>query len=230
MSTAERRLEQISGVKKPVTPLPFKTIFTLCIVIFAEPMTFTIIFPFVYYMVRDFKISDDERNIGMYAGLIASSFSLAQFCTSLFWGWLSDRVGRRPVLLIGLIGNFISMVLFGFSDNLPWAIATRSLCGFLNGNVGVAKCILGEITDDTNQAKAFSLFGLVFDVGLLFGPMLGGLLADPSKTFPSIFGSIELFKKFPYLLPCIISAVFSLIGFIVGCFGFEETLKSKRTA
>ncbi len=83
--------------------------------------------------MKSFEISNDEKDIGMYVGLIASSFSVAQFLTSILWGHLSDRIGRRPVMLIGLFGNFISMILFGFSQSLGWAIFSRALCGILNG-------------------------------------------------------------------------------------------------
>jgi MFS family permease len=71
----------------------------------------------------------------------------------------SDKIGRRPVLLIGLIGNTITILAFGQSHTLTWAIASRAACGFLNGNIGVAKSVMGEITDATNQAKGFSIFG-----------------------------------------------------------------------
>jgi MFS family permease len=137
------------------TPLPFKTMCILCFVILAEPISMTILFPFIYFMVRDFGIAD-EKETGYYVGFIASSFSFAQFLTSVFWGWTSDRIGRRPVLLIGLIGNSVTNISFGLSKSLAWALTSRAACGFLNGNIGVAKCIMGEITDNSNKALAFS--------------------------------------------------------------------------
>jgi MFS family permease len=72
---------------------------------------------------------------------------------------ISDRVGRRPILLLGLIGNTVTMLLFGVSHSLWWCIMARSLCGILNGNVGVAKSMIGEITDSTNEASGFSIVG-----------------------------------------------------------------------
>ena len=79
----------------------------------------------------------------------------------MFWGWISDRIGRRPVIVIGLLGNTITNLSFGVSHSLSWAIFSRLSCGLLNGNVAVAKSILGEITDSTNQSMGFSLFGLL---------------------------------------------------------------------
>lgn len=115
------------------TPLPLKTMSILCAVIVSEPISLTLLFPFIYYMVRDFGYRQEE--IGYYVGWIASSFSLAQFMTAYGWGFLSDRIGRRPVLLIGLIGNSISTCLFGLSKNLLWAVLSRSICGVLNGKI-----------------------------------------------------------------------------------------------
>jgi MFS family permease len=86
-------------------------------------------------MVRDFHLSDDERDIGYFAGLVAASFSLAQFLTSVPWGIVSNHWGRRPVILIGLLGNVVTSILFGFSRSLQWAIITRACCGLLNGNL-----------------------------------------------------------------------------------------------
>ncbi|KAJ3354201.1 hypothetical protein HDU91_005795 [Kappamyces sp. JEL0680] len=159
---------------------------------------------------------DDEKSVG---------FSLAQFITSLFWGWASDRWGRRPILLVGLVGNSVSIVLFGLSNSLGMAIASRALNGLLNGNSGVAKSMLAEITDSSNRPKAFSLFGLCFAIGIMVGPLLGGLLANPAQTMPSLFGSWDLFVRNPYLLPCLVSSFISTFGFVFGIFFLPETNK-----
>ncbi|KAJ3313246.1 hypothetical protein HDV04_002230 [Boothiomyces sp. JEL0838] len=214
--------DQIHDENKPETPLPIRTMVILCLTILSEPISFTILFPFVYFMVKDFNIAKEE-DIGYYVGFIASSFSFAQLLTSMFWGYMSDKFGRRPILLIGLIGNSVSMILFGLSKSLPWAIASRSLCGLLNGNIGVAKSVLGEITDSTNRARAFSLIALNFGIGSIIGPALGGLLAKPTETYPDIFGGIEFLKTFPYFLPCLCSATITLFGFTFGYFCLPET-------
>jgi MFS family permease len=83
------------------------------------------------------------------------------------WGRISDQRGRRPVLLTGLIGNSLSSCLFGLSKNLWWAIASRAVCGIMNGNAGVARSLVSEITDNTNKAKAFSLFGFCWGAGMI---------------------------------------------------------------
>lgn len=93
------------------------------------------IFPYIYYMVRDFNITNDESKISFYAGMVTSAFTFAEFSTSLFWGRLSDKIGRKPVLLMGLGGTGLSVLIFGFAQSLPVALFARALGGFLNGYV-----------------------------------------------------------------------------------------------
>jgi MFS family permease len=91
------------------------------------------IFPYMYFMVKDFHITEDENQISFYAGMITSAFTFAEFSTALFWGRLSDRIGRKPVLLTGLAGTALSVLIFGIAPNLPVALLARVLGGLLNG-------------------------------------------------------------------------------------------------
>jgi MFS transporter len=106
-----------------------------------EPIAFMSIFPYIYYMVKSFEITDDERQIALYAGMVTSAFAMAEFLASIFWGRLSDRVGRKPIILTGLAGTGVSMLLFGFAKNLPIALFARALGGILNGYVHVTKIL-----------------------------------------------------------------------------------------
>ncbi|KAF9358780.1 hypothetical protein BGX26_000923 [Mortierella sp. AD094] len=148
------------------TPLPRIPLFVLSVVIFSEPLTSTILFPFVYFMLR--------------------RSSLRSFA--------------HP----------------SFGDT----------CQI--GNVGVAKSMLGEIADHTNQSQAFSIFGFAWGIGMIVGPVLGGYLANPAKNFPEIFGNWQFFIEYPYFLPCFVAAMGSVIGFIVGYFFLEETKGKKK--
>ena len=96
------------------------------------------IFPYIYFMISSFQISSDDRQISIYAGLVTSAFAFAEFSTGMLWGRLSDRVGRKPILLTGLAGTGLSMLIFGFAPNLPVALLARALGGLLNGYVGKA--------------------------------------------------------------------------------------------
>lgn len=91
------------------------------------------VFPYVYYMIESFKITNDDRKISMYAGMVTSAFAFAEFASGTIWGRISDRIGRKPVLLGGLFGTALSMLVFGFARSLPVALLARGLGGLLNG-------------------------------------------------------------------------------------------------
>ena len=91
------------------------------------------IFPYAYFMVEDFHIAKDPSGISMYVGMVTSSFAFAECISGIFWGRLSDRIGRKKVLLGGLFGTGLSMILFGFASSLPMALVARALGGLLNG-------------------------------------------------------------------------------------------------
>ncbi|KAJ1654575.1 hypothetical protein IWQ61_005513 [Dispira simplex] len=196
----------------------------LMLVHICEPISMSVLFPFVYFMVRDFNITKDPKEIGFYVGIIASAFSIAQLVTGMVWGYLADRVGRRPIVLLGIFGTAICSLSFGLSQSLAWAVATRALWGALNGNASVSKTIVGEITDETNQARGFSMLPLCWNLGTILGPLLGGLLSNPVDNFPSLFGQSILFRNFPYLLPCMVCSITSGAGFILAYCCLEETL------
>ena len=141
---------------------------------------------------------------GEKAGLIGSAFSLGALFGNMFWGFMADRIGRRQVLLCGIIGTMFSCLLFGFSWNFWMALTSRFLWGALNGNIGVSKVYLGEILDDTNSARGMSVYGIIGGVGRIIGPLIGGFLSSPAKTFSFMKGTI--FETFPYCLPQIILA------------------------
>lgn len=108
-----------------------------------EPIAFMSIFPYVYFMIEDFFRNDDGKEgkqgaaeIAVYAGMVTSAFAFAEFSSGVPWGRLSDKIGRKPVLLTGLAGTALSMLIFGFAPSLPVALLARALGGLLNGYVG----------------------------------------------------------------------------------------------
>lgn len=105
------------------------------------------IFPYIYYMIEDFKITADPNKIAVYAGMVTSAFTLAEFATGVMWGKLSDKIGRKPVLLSGLIGTAISVLIFGFAPSLPVALFARAMGGLLNGYELPFHDILCDLSD-----------------------------------------------------------------------------------
>ncbi|SNX86022.1 uncharacterized protein MEPE_04731 [Melanopsichium pennsylvanicum] len=204
------------------TPLPKKQLFVLCLMRLTEPVSFTVIFPFVNAMLRhNLDPSIPSSQLGYYAGLVESSFAFVQFLTIFFWARLSDRIGRKPVLLIGLFGSFLSVNAFGFAKTFPQMVMARSIAGLMNGNIAILKSVLAEITDETNQARAFSLIPLCFAVGSIVGNGLGGWLAGIGQGKGGFLG------QHPFWLPCGIASCFNLSAIIFGSLFLKETLPNK---
>ena len=119
---------------------------------------------------------------GLAIGIIIASFSAMQFIFSPIWGRLSDRYGRRPILLISTAGASVSYVLFAVSAILPSHLAAlilmvvaRSFAGLFGGNITVAQAYIADITPPEQRSKKMGLIGMAFGLGFIFGPAIGGL-------------------------------------------------------
>lgn len=167
-------------------------------------------------MVRTLGVPNND--VAKWVGIISAVFSISQCITAVPWGSYSDRVGRKPVIIFCLSLVMICKLAFGFSQSLWMAILTRTCLGLGNGNVGVIRTMVAELVPEKElQPRAFSLMPLVWTIGSIFGPAVGGSLANPAKNYPSIFGNSEFFKKFPYALPNIAVAILFVIGLLTGC-------------
>ncbi|KAH7145769.1 major facilitator superfamily domain-containing protein [Dactylonectria estremocensis] len=211
---------------------PAIQLFLLAIVRLAEPIALTSIFPYAWALVKDFQIGD-EHHASFYSGLLISAFSLAEAVMGMYWGGLSDRIGRKPVLMLGCVGTMFSMIMVGVAPNFWVALFGRALGGMLNGNIGVIQTMVGEIvTRPEHEPRAFSIMPFVWSVGTIIGPSIGGMFANPHETWPRAFPAGSLFARFPYLLPNLICAAMLLLSIVLGLFLLEEThprLRSQKT-
>jgi MFS family permease len=187
------------------------------------------IFPYAYRMIESFDIANNENQTSMYAGMLITAFAFAEFSTGMLWGRVSDRIGRKPVLIMGLFGTAISMITFGFSKSLPTAIISRALGGLLNGNVGVLQTTVAElVTKKEHQPRAYSIMPFVWCLGSIIGPAMGGALAMPCEAYPWLFSKGTLFDSYPFLLPNLVSVVVLIFGITTGILFLEETHAEKK--
>jgi MFS family permease len=125
------------------------------IVRLAEPIALTSIFPYAWALIKRFQIGSED-DASFYAGLLISAFSLMEALMGMYWGGLSDRVGRKPVLLLGCVGTMFSMVMVGFAQNIWVALLGRAIGGLLNGNIGVIQTMVGELVTKPEHERKLS--------------------------------------------------------------------------
>jgi MFS family permease len=180
-------------------------------------------------MMVDFKMADTIDEAGYSSGWIMTMFMIGRLCSAVLWGIASDRYGRKICLIISMCSACVFSLTFGFSTSFSFAIVIRFLTGFFNGFIGISKTYLCEIVNDKEQeTRAFAYFSGVQGLGLIIGPMIGGLLARPALQYPSMFPSQHLFSRYPYLLPSLASAILSLIAVIGISIFLPETLGTVR--
>ncbi|KAH9311290.1 hypothetical protein KI387_026325, partial [Taxus chinensis] len=189
---------------------PFTEFFFVGMVVLINALPISSLFPFLYFMVRDFHIANKYEDIATYAGILGSSFMVGRFLFSVLWGVAADKYGRKPVIIIGAISIIVFNTMFGFSVNYWMAILTRFLLGSFNGLIGTIKAYATEVSREEHHAMALSIVTTTWGIGLIIGPAIGGFLAQPAQNYPNIFPADSLWGRFPYLLPCVVISAFAV--------------------
>ena len=194
----------------------------LFLVTMIDMIGFGIVIPFLTYLVEDLTPANQTANIGLWVGLLMTSYSAAQFLFAPFWGSLSDRIGRRPVLMVGLIGNTVFFTMFGLANTLIIAFIARFLAGVFNGNIAVARAYIGDVSTPQQLATRMGIIGAAFGLGFTFGPFIGGELSNPAARWDLFQNTI--FETHPYLLPCVVASVLSIFSLLVAFRSLPESL------
>ena len=204
---------------KATTPLPRLPIGMCCVTQLAFGVFVTLPFTTFVYMVQDFYPTASDASLSRRTGLLASLSNLSMFVSSIPWGLVTDKRGRRPVLNVGNWSAAVTVLLLGFAPNYGFACACRVVGGLLNGTLGAMKAVIADVTDDTNAPLAFSALSVAWGVGAVLGPALGGLLSRPCREGGLLFGATScspgsILSRMPYILPCLFC---SFLCGLAGC-------------
>ncbi|MFN8673991.1 MAG: MFS transporter [Candidatus Sericytochromatia bacterium] len=180
---------------------------TVLLTVFLDIFGFGIIIPLLPFYAKQFGA--DEGIIGV---LIAST-SLAQFLFNPIWGKMSDKHGRKPIMILTSLGSVVGYFLFGFANSLTVLFISRILSGAAGATIGVAQSYISDITTVENRAKALGMVGAAFGLGFVFGPAVTGLLSNLGTGHGT---------------PGYLASFLSLINFIMIIYFLPESNKTEK--
>ena len=149
------------------------------LIVFIDLLGFGLILPLLPFYAKSFGANE------LTIGLLLASYSLMQFIGAPVLGRLSDKYGRRPILLVSQLGTFVGFVMLGFANGLGMLFASRIVDGISGGNISTAQAYIADISDEKNRAKNFGLIGAAFGLGFIMGPAIGGFLSQFGYQVPA---------------------------------------------
>ncbi|KAG2739671.1 MFS general substrate transporter, partial [Suillus brevipes Sb2] len=222
--------EQPAIATKARTPLPWGQFWIILVLHFSHSLVFKTLAPFTPQLIRDIGVTNgDEQQVGYYVSILHLSYYIPQTLAVLYWSRLSDRIGRKPVILTAAFTLATTMLWFGLSRTYLGLLLSRVICGAFNGENGIIKSMMMDITDATNLPKAYGYMPLPSMLASIIGPLAGGSLSRPADRFPEIFGQSQLLKIYPYLLACAVPALCSAIVWLVLYFCYKEASSVSTT-
>jgi DHA1 family tetracycline resistance protein-like MFS transporter len=179
----------------------------LFLTVFIDLIGFGMVIPFLSFYAREYGAN------GTTVGMVVGIYSIMQFFFAPVWGRLSDRIGRRPVILISLTASCIGYFLFAFSRSLTLLFLSRIIAGAGGANIGTAQAYIADKTTPENRAKGMGIIGAAFGMGFILGPPLSGVLSD-AGTKHGMAGN---------LLPGFVAGSLSLIALTIAFFVLGES-------
>lgn len=159
----------------------------------------------------------------LFGGILAGLYSLLQFFFAPIWGKLSDRIGRKPILLLSLTGLAASYVFWFFAGSFTLLIIGRIVGGLMAGNISTATAVVGDVTTKENRSKGMALIGIAFGLGFILGPAIGGLSAGVDLSTALPWTGVN-----PFSLAALIAFCLTLINVFMIATRFEETLPAEK--
>ncbi len=160
-----------------------KNLLIIALIAVVNALGYGIIIPVLYSYSRSFGLSDFQN------GLLFASFSFCQFLSTPIIGRLSDKFGRRPLLIVSLFGTFLSFILMAFAPNAIFLFIARMLDGITAGNIPVASAVVSDTTAEKDRAKGFGIIGASFGFGFIFGPAISAVTVGISTSLPFLIGA-----------------------------------------
>ena len=198
----------------------------LFLVVFIDLVGFTLVIPFLTYFVQDLATLQgftEASNRDVWVGIVLAAYTFGQFLFTPILGSLSDRVGRRPIIMFGLLSNTVFFIAFGLATSLWFALLVRFLAGAGNGNIAVARAYIGDVSTPAQLKGRMGMIGAAFGLGFTIGPFLGGVLSDPYTNFGGVFAT-EWWQSHPYFLPCLFAGLLSAISCLLAVRMLPESL------
>ncbi len=186
-----------------------RRLITIVLIVFVDLLGFSLILPLLPFYAQTYGASD------ILVGLLVASYAAAQLVGAPLLGRLSDRYGRRPVLLASILGTFIGFVLLGVARTLWLLFVSRILDGLTGGNISVARAYISDVTGEKDRARGLGMIGAAFGLGFIIGPAAGGLLSGLGATL----GEWGRFG-----LPALSAAALALANLIAVFFILPESL------
>jgi len=182
-----------------------KAMLTIFLVVFIDLMGFGLILPLLPYIAEQFQAN------AFQIGLLTATYSLFQFISAPILGSLSDRYGRKKILIVSQLGTMVGFIMLGLAGSMPLLFLSRLIDGITGGNISIAQAYMADITDNKNRAQGMGMLGAAFGLGFILGPAIGGFL--------SVYG---------FWAPAFFAAGLALLSMITTGMFLKETVDTKK--
>jgi DHA1 family tetracycline resistance protein-like MFS transporter len=184
-----------------------KLLASIFLVVFIDLFGFSLILPLLPFYAETFGASPTT------IGFLVATYAAGQFIGAPILGRLSDRYGRRPILLLSIFGSLAGFVMLAFANSLAVLFAARAIDGLTGGNISVAQAYIADVTDEKNRGRGLGLIGAAFGLGFILGPAIGGALS-----------------RWGYPLPALVAVAIAQVNFCFVALWLPESLTKERRA